>query len=270
MRPRLILLVTSVLPSLAAMPATAASGEVHAAYATYAAGLDIAEVEAGFGLGPWSYQVRLAYHTTGLAGLFYRGHQFNEVNGSWLANEPAPRKFAGEGVWRGEPRVAEINYVGGKPTVSALVPPNEAEREPVPESLQANSIDTLSALADLIRHVADTGRCETVVRTYDGRRATEIAARTVGEETLDPSSRSSFSGRALRCDFTGRMLAGFKFQDDRTADSRPLHGSAWLAQVVPDAPPLPVRMTFETRWFGDATMYLRSVSSGAPAVLAVH
>ncbi|MDR3538591.1 MAG: DUF3108 domain-containing protein [Acetobacteraceae bacterium] len=269
MRPVLAVLAAAV-PLLGISPARAADGELHASYDTYAAGLDVAEVEAGFGLGPWSYQVRLAYHTTGFVGFFYRGHQFNEVDGSWREDEPVPTEFSGEGEWRGQSRLARIDYRNGHPQIRTLVPPNEAEREVVPDALQANSIDTLSALADLIRHVADTGRCETVVHTYDGRRATEITAVTVGEEVLAPTSRSSFSGPALRCDFTGQMVAGFKFNDDQSADRKPLHGSAWLARVVPGAPPVPVRMTFETRWFGTTTMYLKALSTGAQAVAAVH
>ena len=80
-------------------------------------------------------------------------------------------------------RLAEIAYHQGKPVVRQLVPPNTDEREPVPDSLQANTIDTLSALAQLIHVVAETGRCDTTVRTYDGRRAVEIEAHTVGVET---------------------------------------------------------------------------------------
>jgi hypothetical protein len=270
MRCHIALLAVAVPALLASTPARAATAEVHASYDTYAAGLDVAEVEAGFGLGPWSYQVRLAYHTTGFVGFFYRGHQFNEVDGSWRQGEPVPRSFSGDGEWRGQPRVARIDYQDGRPIIRALVPPNQDEREPVPDVLQANSIDTLSALAELIRHVADTGRCETVVHTYDGRRATEIVATTIGQETLAPTSRSMFKGTALRCDFTGRMLAGFKFHDDTAADRKPLHGSAWIATVVPGEPPVPVRMTFETRWFGDATMYLKAISTGEQAVAAVR
>ena len=33
-------------------------------------------------------------------------------------------------------------------------------------------------------------------------------------------------------------------------------GSAWMAPVLPGAPSLPVRIAFQTRWFGWATMYL--------------
>ena len=68
---------------------------------------------------------------------------------------------------------------------------------------------------------------------------------------------------ALRCDFAGRMQAGFRFDDNRERDSKPLHGSAWLAPVTTGGPNLPVRMTFETSWFGDATMYVTAIGSGS-------
>jgi hypothetical protein len=221
--------------------------------------MHVAEVDSGFSFGPWNYQMNLGYHTTGMVGFFFRGHQFDTVTGAWHGGHAAPQAFVGRGEWRGEQRLAEIDYLHGTPTIRQLVPPNVQEREPVPDSLQANSIDTLSALAELMHVVKTTGRCETTVRTYDGRRAVEIEAHTVGDEILPSTPRSSFAGRALRCDFSGRMLAGFKFDDDREHDSKPMHGSAWLAAIVPGAPPLPVRMAFETRWFGDATMYLTGI-----------
>jgi hypothetical protein len=229
---------------------------LHATYETYAAGIHVAEVDTGFRFGPSGYEMNLGYHTTGMVGFFFRGHQFDRVMGAWQGLRAVPSEFIGQGEWHGEKRLADVGYQRGKPIIHELIPPNVDEREPVPDAFQANSIDTLSALAALIHVVADTGRCETTVRTYDGRRAVEIEAHTVGEEMLEPTSRSSFAGKALHCDFSGRMLAGFMFGDNRARDSKPMHGSAWLAPVGAGEPPLPVRMTFETRWFGDAVMYL--------------
>lgn len=263
-------LIGLMLPCVAlAQPAASeATVSVHAAYDTYAAGIQVAAVQAGFSFGPWTYQMNLGYHTTGMVGFFFRGHQFSTVDGSWHGRQASPSRFFGEGLLRGEERRAEIDYLLGSPIVRQLVPPNAGERDPVPEDLQANTIDTLSALAELIHAVGQTGRCETTVHTYDGRRAVDIQAHTVGEEMLAPTGRSNFAGNALRCDFAVRMLAGFKFSDDRQRDSMPLHGSAWLAPVAAGGPPLPVRMAFETRWFGDATMYLTAVGPGAGVAIA--
>jgi Protein of unknown function (DUF3108) len=262
----------SAQPAALVLPPSVGSRSVsgqslHASYETYAAGLHVAEVDSGFSFGRWDYQMNLGYHTTGMVGLFFRGQQFDRVTGSWHGKGAAPAEFVGQGTWRGVDRLAEIEYRQGKPFIRQLLPPNADEREPVPDLLQEHSVDTLSALAELIHVVAETGRCETTVRTYDGRRAVEIEAHTVGEEMLEKTNRSSFAGKTLRCDFSGRMLAGFKFDDDRERDSKPMHGSAWLATIVPGEPPLPVRMAFETRWFGDAIMYLTKIGpEGEPKV----
>ena len=73
-----------------------------------------------------------------------------------------------------------------------------------------------------------------------------------------------FAGTALRCDFVGRMLAGFWLDRPHTTPGRPRGGSAWFASVQPGAPPLPVRMSFKTDWFGDVTMVLTAATPQAP------
>ncbi len=251
-----------LLVVLLASPARAQEArDIHVVYQAYAAGLHVANVEADFGFGHRSYQVRLAYHTVGLAGFFYEGHQLNTVTGSWADDSSAPQEYSGDGIWRGRHRSTLIDYLHGQPQIRSLVPPNEAERAAVPSDLQTNTVDTLSALAELMRHVAATGTCDGTVHTYDGRSLTEATSHTVGIETVEPTDRSMFSGKALRCDFEERILAGFLEGDDESR-GRPLRGSAWLAQVVPGAMLLPVRLTLETGWFGDATLYLTQAGPG--------
>jgi hypothetical protein len=241
---------------------------LHVSYETYAAGIHVADVESGFSFGPQTYKMKLGYRTTGMVGFFLHGHQFDIVDGAWRGMQAEPSRFIGQGSWRGVDRLTAIDYHDGNPVVRQLVPPNTTEQEPVPEAMQANTIDSLSGLAQLIRIVRSTGRCETAVRTYDGRRTVEIEAHTAGEEMLEPTDRSSFAGKALRCDFSGRVLAGFRLDDDRARQSKPMHGSAWLAPVTGVGPPLPVRITFQTRWFGDATMYLTGIAPGFDRTVA--
>jgi len=250
---------------LAAPVAAEDAGDLHATYQTYAAGLHVADATAEFGFGRWSYQLRVAFHTTGLVGFFYQAHQVNSVTGSWTENSLAPHEYVLDGVWRDQQRTTQIEYHAGDPLVRTLVPPNGPERQTVPPDLQANTVDSLSALAGMIRTVALSGRCEGSVHTYDGRTATVLSAHTVGTETLEPTGRSMFSGPALRCDFESRILAGFLTDDSEEAHLRPLHGSAWLAPVVPGEMAIPVRMTIGTRWFGEPTVYLTSVGPGPAA-----
>jgi hypothetical protein len=249
--------VTAIgLAFLTATSASAQVAQVQLSYDTYAASIEVMQMRVFFGLGPWNYRVDLEYHTTGLVGLFYRGRQTNTVRGIWRNDEAAPQEFSGEGTWRGQERRTLIDYDHGLPLVKELKPPQESEREPVPPPLQLNTVDTLSAVAQLMRRVEHDHACDTEVHTYDGRRVLDVVARTGGPEKLDETSRSIFSGPALRCDFEGREVAGFLLGEDDPEHRRPLHGSAWFAAVLPNAPPLPVRIAFQTRWFGLATMYL--------------
>jgi hypothetical protein len=255
--------LTSLLmayPGLANPAVSAEPSQFRLSYDTYAAGLEVMQMAAFFGLGPWNYQIDIDYHTTGLVGFLYRGHQANTVRGTWQDDRAAPVEFSGEGMWRGQQRRTLIDYDHGQPQVRDLVPPQQSEREPVPPDLQLHTMDTLSALAQLMRHVERDRSCDIRLRTYDGRRLLEISARTGGNETLESTSRSMFSGPALRCDFEGREVAGFLLGDTDPEHRRPLHGSAWLAPLKPEGPVLPVRIAFQTRWFGPATMYLTAAT----------
>ncbi|MGE0226005.1 MAG: DUF3108 domain-containing protein, partial [Acetobacteraceae bacterium] len=231
---------------------------VHLSYAAYAAGFRIADVEVGFTLEPATYRVELAHRTTGMIGFFFRGNSFSVADGVWQSDRAQPHRYRSQGVWRGTPRLTLIDYERGQPVVRQLVPPNDEEREPVPPQLQKDTIDTLSAMASLVRTVRATGRCDGSARLYDGRRASEITARTAGQEIVPITSRSVFAGQALRCDVDGRMLAGYMRSDDRDAAARPIRGTAWLADAVPGAPKLPVQLAFHSRWLGEVTLYLRA------------
>jgi Protein of unknown function (DUF3108) len=250
---------------LVVSPAASAEPEqVQLTFDTYAAGIEVMQLTAYFGIGPWNYQIRIDYHTTGLVGLLYRGSQVNTVRGAWQDDRASPVEFFGHGEWRGQQRRTLIDYDHGLPVVRDLVPPQQSEREPVPRDLQLHTMDTLSALAQLMRRVGHDHTCETTVHTYDGRRMLEVSARTGGMETLAPSGRSTFSGPALRCDFEGREVAGFLLGENDPEHRRPLHGAAWLAPLVHEGPVLPVRIAFQTRWFGPATMYLTAAAPMHP------
>lgn len=244
------------LLSLATTTASAQVAQVQLVYDAYAAGIEVMQMHASFGLGPWNYRVSVDYHTTGLVGLLYRGHQTNSVRGNWQDEHADPLEFFGEGVWRGQKRRTLIDYNHGIPNVKDLQPPQEEERETVPSELQLHTMDTLSALAQLMRGVDRASSCESAVHTYDGRRVLDVVARTGGQERLEATRSSIYSGPTLRCDFEGRELAGFLIGENDPEHRRPLQGSAWLAPMLPGAPPLPVRIAFQTRWFGWATMYL--------------
>lgn len=221
----------------------------------YAVGLRVMRMRAELDLTDAGYAVLTDYRTTGLVGALVSSHEVTTVSGVWRAAGVAPRVFRTDGDWGGKPRRVLIDFAGGMPHVLDLVPANNQERDPVPPEATRDAEDTLSPMAQLTRQVAQTGRCDGTVRTYDGRRVVDLTVRTVGTETLPATDRSSFNGPALRCDFTGLQVAGF-LHGAGAAARAPRHGSAWFAALTPGGPKLPVRVTFQTPWIGQVTLYV--------------
>ena len=248
-------LLTSVVIGSFSLTATG-QAETHLSYEAYAAGLNVLNIDAALDVTQINYHVQVTTKTAGFFGLIVHGDLETTVAGLKTAAGVAPARTYAYGTFRGEPRRTQIDYVAGQPRIVILEPALDQERDPVPPEMQRDTIDTESAVVQLIYHVAATGRCESSARIFDGRRLSEVQAVTAGVENLAPEKGSAFSGPALRCNFEGRQLAGFVHDVDEATLKRVQHGSAWLAPLRPGAMPFPVKMQFNTRFFGDATMYL--------------
>jgi hypothetical protein len=261
---RVALLVLAVIPASALADPRAdapAAGKGQLSYSAYVAGLHVFSARATVAITPQHYAVDLDYRTTGLYGALVRGNLHSTVQGSFIGDTPAPQHFFSDGWWHGGPRETLIDYHHGLPDIRVLIPPNLAERDPVPAALEQGATEPLSAVAMLVRRLGETGRCEGSARLFDGRRLSEITVHTAGQQMLQAEGRSSFHGAATRCDFVGVQLAGFMHDAD-ASDHRPQYGSAWLAPILPATPPLPVRLSFHLGFLGDVTMYLTDSEAG--------
>jgi hypothetical protein len=225
-------------------------------YTLYVLAVPLAHVVFNVDLASSSYRMTFHLQTTGLADVFANDHIEERTEGRFENDRPAPADYGSSSRLRGQDRIVGMVWRDGTPVVTTISPPNAAEREDVPAALRPHTVDPLSAVVLLLRQVAQTGRCDASIRTYDGRRLELFAARTTAEEDLSPSGRSSFAGRALRCDFTDQTLAGFHLGPSRDEDARERRGTIWMSQVFSGGPRLPVRISLETRLLGDATLYL--------------
>jgi hypothetical protein len=257
------LLVALLLPAAAA--ASPPDTALRLDYRATVHGVPLMHMQVALRMTPSRYRLRLTYRTVGVIGFFFRGHQADSVVGVWHGNRPAPLRYVAAGTWHGVRHLMAMDYRGDMPVIREVTPPIRATRAPVPPAMQGGTIDTLSAVAELLRVVATTGGCDASERTFDGRRLSVIAAHDDGRERLVRAARAGFAGPALRCAFTGRMLAGF-LRGKRARDSRPLHGVAWLAPLTPGGLPVPVRLRFQTDWFGNVTMKLIGVQPAEPAL----
>lgn len=256
----------SIAALIALLPLTAAAaprtGSVQLEYDGYAHGLIALKLDAAFTLTDSGYSGRLRYHTAGFVGFMVKNESDSQVTGRFTPAGVDPIRFDSTGELRGRARVARFAYVNGVPRIEALDPPVEQERTPVSPADTAHTIDTLSSMAALVRQVSDRGTCDGTVTTFDGRRVTRMVAHTSGHEALARTPRSRFAGDTLRCDFDGTQLAGFVKNQDEAELRKTRHGTAWVAPIIPGAPPVPVRVVFDNRVLGEVTLYLTSARGG--------
>ncbi len=257
------LLMCLPLPALAGE-----AGTLSAEYTGYSHGLTVLKLAGSLSLTPTGYAIHITYHTAGMIGMVVHSDNDTQAIGTFQGGAALPQLFVGAGHLRGTARATRIEYVGGNPVVKDISPPVEQERTTVPVAETAHTIDTLSAVAQLIRQVGENGTCDGTVTTFDGRRLASQTAHRTGDEVLPPTDRSIFAGRALRCDFDGRLLGGFVRNEDEEELKKPRHGTAWLADMVPGAPPVPVKVIFENRILGLVTLYLTSVTGGPLSAVA--
>ncbi len=161
-------------------------------------------------------------------------------------------------------RLTQIDYAGGQPSCASSCRPNDEEREPVAPELQRGTIDTLSAMAQLVRQVNETGRCEGRVMTFDGRRLAELRPGRSGPRSCRrPAAELRRQRPALRVRGASSSAASCSTRTARRCSARNA-AAPGSPRSSPGGPMIPVRISFHTRWFGDATMFI------APQVPAVR
>ncbi len=243
-------------------------------YDGFAHGILALKLHATLNLAPTTYEGALSFHTAGMIGWMVHSTDDSHVQGRFVkaapddqgADRAEPSSFVSVGNLRGTDRVTRMTYQNGMPVIGTLTPNVLLERKPVPPTAWPHTIDNLSALAMLVRQVADTGRCDGSATLFDGRRLTTLAARTAGTEALAHTGRSLFAGQALRCDFDGNQVYGFKNDESEAEQRRTKHGNAWLATVLPNEPPVPVKVIFTNKALGEVTLYLTAVKPVPGAV----
>jgi len=247
--------------------APAAAEPLRALYSVRGGGLQMMQVEAVFDLDtPGRYSITAAWRTTGMARLFGGAEFSGGTEGRWVGNQARPQRYNVAGTMRGEARRTLMEYPAGQPVLRIRQADPDEQRDPVPEAQTRNTTDQFSAIAQLTRIIAETGRCDAQSVVYDGARRVEMQTRTAGRDRLFPWS-TAWHGEALRCAFTGLQTAGFK-RDDSERAREPQEGVAWMAPPRPGDMPIPVRLEIPSRLFGAMTIYLMEVGPAAPAARA--
>ena len=218
------------LAFLAPPAASAQVTQVQLAYDTYAAGIEVMQMQRILRSRPveLSHRSRLPYDRPRRPAV---SRPPNEHRAGDMARRPGERRrsSSAKGVWRGHERRTLIGYDHGLPQVRELQPPQETEREPVPPELQRHTMDTLSALAQLMRRVEHDHTCETEVHTYDGRRVLDVVARHGRRRSgwTRPAAPSSADRRCAATSRAARSPASCSAKTTRSIASRCTAPPGW-------------------------------------------
>jgi hypothetical protein len=257
----LCLLATAAL----AVPALAASEAHLLHYTARLHGVPLLDITFCIALTDTNYDAAIEAHTLGIAEFLVHGRADGHAHGSIFGARVHPTGYEERGRLSGETHRMVIAYPKGDPVLVLMQPPQDKYRLPVPASALPGALDGLSALTLETLAASRDNACQGEALVYDGFQLRRATARTAGYEMLKPDKRSIFTGRALRCDTTSVMLAGFLKDKPIPPQARPRYSTAWFGPLTAGGPNLPLRLSFDADILGNIIVDLDHASApGTP------
>lgn len=247
------------VPGLAsiASAAVAADDQVTAQYAVYTHGFHVADVTIDYRLTDWGYGIRSHLVAGGFLSWLLHMDIQSQAEGRFIGDRAMPIRYESKGFSRGRHRDVILDYKDGAPHVTTLDPP-EPKRAPVEASALSNALDTLSAMALLLKTVRTTGACNGSANIFDGLRLTAMVSHGPVKAEVPDGYDRKFGGAALRCDFVGRQTGGFITGSDNVEKFKAPHaGAAWF-QNLSGLGLVAVRVQFEHPKIGTMVAVLKN------------
>ncbi len=233
---------------------------IEADYQVFLGGLRVVEIEARTEIAPGGYSIESLGRSSGLLDTLFSFESRSTASGRIVNGEIIPERFQVRGIVRDEVRELDLEHRDGAPPSLRIDPPiDPEERDPVPEHLQVDIVDPLSAIVHASLSWRNSTPCDDTIPVFNGRARTNITLAPAGKERLKKSRHSSFEGEAYVCEVSFETLAGgFKkpwFGKDRKADPIKL----WIAKLDGTDFWTPVRMAGDAV-IGTAFVHLTDVS----------
>ena len=238
---------------------TAAGDRLSLRYEVYGSGIHALSASMRLDVRPDRYAAEIAASTRGTIGFLFPWSSLVRSDGAAVRQTLKPRLHELTSTWRGEPRSVFLEYdgTGGFLARRAVPPANGDEREPVGDDVAANTVDSLTAILEIMRRIASGESCNQTVAVFDGRRRFDLVSTEQGLESIPRSSYSAYSGTAMACAIRIQPVAGFWKKRQRRfvagesgSEGQTSFGTLWFAQLPDSALPVPVRLKVNSP-FGD-------------------
>lgn len=204
----------------------------------------------------WFQEQNNAYHaivragTYGFWGRLFPWNTILEAHGLIKGDMLQPQEFYTRDEWGHKPKITKLHFNGKGDVIPEFDPPNHDEnREIVTPEQRLHSLDPITALLQMLVHVAVDKSCATPVPIFDGKRRFDITGRDDGYDTTEGDEYGVYSGKARLCAADFKMISGdwkdreharFWQKTETEPGREPFH--IWLASPAPDLPEMPVRL----------------------------
>ena len=217
-------------------------------YNAYVGGLHFFAFTIDFALGNESYSILGQGESRGIARLFWRWSTRLAAGGNLEPEGVRPQLYNVDTHFKQRNLSMQLSFdENGKYTIRRAPPdtPHRAAKRNLPATVPETSIDPLSVSFRIARDVADGRGCDGTHFVFDGNRRYDLIFSDLGVSRLPYTPYSVYSGVAHRCQFDIRRISGFReprehirFWDEDNLDPPQI----WVARVVPEMPPVPVRL----------------------------
>jgi len=259
----LLLLAGSTLPTHA-QPASPHVGNsripklppVMTTYEVYVGGIHFLTAEILFQEEADKYKTHMHAHTAGYLYKLLKWDDNVSSSGRIKGSKLQPISYQSVDTWRDKPKTTELVFDGKGNIKANFDPPNtDKNRETVSDEQKQGALDPVTALLQMLAHVAVNQDCNVSVPVFDGKRRFDLNGEDKGVETVDEKDYGVYSGAARLCAVDFNMIAGEwkdreknKFWEKENGEKGRDAFHIWLASLAPNVPELPVRLESESAW----------------------
>jgi hypothetical protein len=242
-------IVGALIALILSVPQAHAANETDLAlgYAVYVGGVRALSLGIDIDTGIRAYDMKLALKTEGLIGRMFPWSMDAFSRGRFADDSIRPASAGQRSLWNGKERATNLAYqADGTVAVSAIPPQDDAARPAVPAEQTVGTVDLVSAILAVLKHVEAGAPCQASVPVFDGRRRYDFTARPLGNTVLRKNAYSKFEGEAMACRVFVRPVNGFTPRRNIIDLTNENALTVWIARLQPDLPPVPVKLDMDT------------------------
>jgi hypothetical protein len=223
---------------------------IHTTYDVYVGGFHLVAAQIWFEEQKNAYHVVVKAGTEGFWGWLLPWNTILDARGRINGDRLEPKDFFTRDEWAHKPKITKLHFNGKGDVVPEFDPPNtDKNREIVTKEQRQGALDPITALLQMLAHVAVDKSCAIPVPVFDGKRRFDIVGRDAGYEITENEDYGVYSGKARLCGADFKMISGewkdrehanFWKKTETEAGREPFH--IWLASPAKGLPELPVRL----------------------------